>query len=259
MLLDQKTIFTLQKLGLTLYGARAYAALVSTGTTTAAVLAKEGEVPPTKIYETMKRLVEERWVTVEKGRPNMYTPRYPREVIEERRSMLYSEIDEISNQLTMVHDQLIEKDSPKVWVFRGADNVVSKSIELIGRSKHHISMMGALYSPQELNVLQKHIQMAKTRGVSVRIITQHAVKTSEGNLEIVKAFQSVITDIKVLPQAPYLRTMIIDDRELFWVYSRVADGVVDLSDVVGIWIPNATTSSFLLSDFNHFWERCDPV
>ena len=109
----------LQKLGLTLYGARAYAALISTGTTTATVLAREAEIPPTKIHETMKRLEEEQWVTIEKGRPNLYTPRYPKEVIEERRSKLYAEIDKVSNQLTMIIDQLIEKESPKVWVIKG--------------------------------------------------------------------------------------------------------------------------------------------
>ena len=62
----------------------------------------------------MKRLEEEQWITIEKGRPNLYTPRYPKEVIEERRSKLYAEIDKVSNQLTMIYDQLIEKESPKV-------------------------------------------------------------------------------------------------------------------------------------------------
>jgi sugar-specific transcriptional regulator TrmB len=257
MLLDANTISTLQKLGLTLYGAKAYAALVSTGTTTATVLARAAEVPPTKIYETMKRLEEERWVTVEKGRPNLYTPRYPKEVIEERRSMLYSEIDKVSNQLTMIYDQLIERESPRVWVIKGAENIVSKTIEMMGRAKHHISIMGALFSSQELKALQKHIQMARKRGVSVRVITQHTVTTSQGDLEIVKLLQPVTADIRVLPNAPYLRTLIIDDRELLWVYSRVEDGIADLTDMVGIWISDTSTSSFLLSDFNNFWDRCD--
>ncbi len=39
----------LQKLGLTLYGAKVYTALVSMGPTNATELAKEAEVPRTKI------------------------------------------------------------------------------------------------------------------------------------------------------------------------------------------------------------------
>lgn len=77
MLFDVKTISMLQKLGLTLYGAKAYTALVSTGPTTATVLANEAEIPRTKIYETLKRLEEEKWVIAEKGRPTIYTPDTP--------------------------------------------------------------------------------------------------------------------------------------------------------------------------------------
>lgn len=58
MMTDQKTIDLLQKLGLTFYGAKAYATLTTTGTTTPSILATEAEIPRSRIYGVIQRLEE---------------------------------------------------------------------------------------------------------------------------------------------------------------------------------------------------------
>ena len=108
---DAKILATLQKLGLTYYGAKVYATLVATGDTTATVLSTESEVPRTKIYDVLKRLEERNWIAVEQGRPIIYSPRYPKEVLEERRTLLCSEIDHCSNELALMYDRQIGKES----------------------------------------------------------------------------------------------------------------------------------------------------
>jgi sugar-specific transcriptional regulator TrmB len=253
MLFDVKTISQLQKLGLTLYGAKTYVALVSTGPTTATVLADEAEVPRSKIYETLKRLEEEKWVIAERGRPITYTPRYPKEVIDEKRSSLYYDLDEVSNQLTMTYDRLMEQENPKVWLIRGYDNIISKSTEMIDRAKQEVMMMGALYSPQEIEPLKKHILMAKKRGVNVRIITRPTIKSSSGDVEIIKSLLPVTTDIKA-SRSPYIKNVIIDHRELLVEYSHVEGGVTDLENVVAIWISNTSVASYMASNFNLMWD-----
>ena len=52
---NQKTIDLLQKLGLTFYGAKAYATLTTTGTTTPSILVTEAEIPRSRIYEVISR------------------------------------------------------------------------------------------------------------------------------------------------------------------------------------------------------------
>jgi len=59
MLYDHLTISTLQKLGLTYYGAKAYAALMKTGMTIPTVLSEESGIPRTKIYEVLRKLKED--------------------------------------------------------------------------------------------------------------------------------------------------------------------------------------------------------
>lgn len=81
-------LVTLQKLGLTYYGARVYVTLVSLGPSDATELAAESEVPRTKIYDVLKRLKTEKWITVEHTRPITYTPKYPRDILEEKKKPL---------------------------------------------------------------------------------------------------------------------------------------------------------------------------
>jgi|AGTN01.1.fsa_nt_gi hypothetical protein len=52
---------------------------------------------------------------------------------------------------------------------------------------------------------------------------------------------------------------LIDGREVLWVYSRVKDDIADVDNLVGIWISNASTTSFLLSNFNYFWDCCNAL
>ena len=119
MLLDEKTLMTLQKLGLTYYGARVYATLVTIGPSDATKLSMESEVPRSKIYEVLRRLVAEKWVTVEHTRPITYTAKYPKDIFEERKAIFNSDIDETSNELSMHYDKLMDKENPKVWLLRG--------------------------------------------------------------------------------------------------------------------------------------------
>ena len=243
----------LQKLGLTLYGAKVYAALVSTGPTNATALAKEAEVPRTKIYETLKRLEEEKWVIVEKGRPSIYTPAYPREVIEDRKSALYSEIDVVADQLTMAYERQMEEENPRVWLIQGIDNIISKTSEMMSRAKHEIKLMGSLYSPREMEPLKEQIVQAKNRGVDVRIITRPTIKSSDGVVDIVKSLLPVTSDIKK-SKSPYIKNVIIDDKELLIMYSRVVDGITDVDNVVAIWVANTSVASYMGSNFNMIWN-----
>ncbi len=248
----------LQKMGLTLYGAKVYAALVSTGSTNATVLANEAEVPRTKIYETLKLLEKENWVIVEKGRPNIYAPRHPKDIIEERKLALYSDIDKVCNQLTMTYDRLMEKERSNVWLIRGIDNAISKSMEMMNRAQQGIMLFGTLYSPKEIELLKKQISMAKKRGVSVRVITGPTVKTDGIEINIIESLLSVTVDIKILP-LPYIKGLIIDNKEVLVTYSRVDGDAPNLEDAVALWIAGTSMASYMASNFNMMWNMSSAI
>jgi sugar-specific transcriptional regulator TrmB len=144
MLLDEKTLVTLQKLGLTYYGARIYETLVLLGPSDATRLSAESGVPRTKVYDILRRLETEGWITSKRTRPITYTARYPGDVLEERKAAFNAAVDETSNELSMLYDNQMDKENPRVWLLRGSGNVTVKLLDMVGRSKKSILLMGPL-------------------------------------------------------------------------------------------------------------------
>jgi sugar-specific transcriptional regulator TrmB len=258
MMLDEKTLATLQKIGLTYYGAKAYAALIETGPSNAARISEEAEVPRSKIYEVLKRLEEEGWVKVQKGRPLVYKAIDPRRSIEERKAALYSDVDYATTELSRVFDRHFDKDAPKVWLIRGIDNILSRTIDMIGRAKYDIVLLGAIYAPDEIEQLKKQMSKARKKGISVRIITRPKILLKDGELDLIEAFKPVVPDIKIL-KTPFIKFVVIDGKEILIMFSRVSDNIPDLGNVVAIWTPNSDVASLMQSNFNLMWEMAEPV
>ena len=62
MMFDEKMLSSLQKRGLTDYGARTYIVITNFGPIDASTIAKEANIPRTKIYDVLSKLDEEGWV-----------------------------------------------------------------------------------------------------------------------------------------------------------------------------------------------------
>jgi HTH-type transcriptional regulator, sugar sensing transcriptional regulator len=253
MMLDEKSLVMLQKLGLTYYGARIYATLVAIGPSDATKLSVESEVPRSKIYEVLRRLVSEKWVTVEHTRPITYTARYPKEILDEQKAAFNSEIDETSNELSMLYDKLMDKENPKVWLLRGMDNITVKILDMIGRAKKSVMLLGALYSEKELELIKDPLASAKKKGLIVHAISRRSLKLAEGELDLLKSLTPIVSEIKI-GGPEFSKFVIIDDREMLIMYSKIDGNIPDMDSTIAIWIPNASVASYQASTFNAIWN-----
>jgi sugar-specific transcriptional regulator TrmB len=258
MLLDEKVLSTLQRMGLTYYGSKAYAALVAMGPSSPGDIAKEADVPRSKIYEVLKRLEEEGWVSVERGRPLTYKPRRPKEAIEERKALLFSDVEYASAELSSIYDKHIDSESPKVWLIRGMDNISERISDMMARAKHDIVLLGALYSSGEIDRIKKQMERARKKGVSVRIITRSSIELKEGDIDLIEALSGVVPDIK-LYKTPFIKFVVIDGREILIMFSKVTDDVPDVENAVAIWTPNHEVASLMQSNFNMMWDVAEPI
>jgi HTH-type transcriptional regulator, sugar sensing transcriptional regulator len=256
MLHDPRTISTLQKLGLTYYGAKAYAALMKTGVTIPTVLSEESGVPRTKIYEVLRKLEEDGWVTVEKGRPSSITPRYPKEIIEERKAIFNLDIDRISNEMAMTYDRLVENANPKASIINCIDTIIHLTEEMMNNARKRIMIMGTLYSPEEMEPIKKSITKAQERGVSVRIITMPSLKLKDSEINIITELSEATKDIKVGHPA-YIKTLMADDREILITIARVEGNIPDMENVSAIQISNPSFASYMSSVFDMDWKNFD--
>ena len=253
MIPDEKVVTALQRMGLTYYGAKAYAALVTMGPSSPGEISKEAEVPRSKVYETLKRLEDEGWARVNRGRPLTYKPVYPKDVIGEHRVKLNAEIDYASTELASLYDRHVDRDAPNVKVLRGMENIVSRIEEMVSRSKHDVCMLGALYTKKEIAHINRYLASARKRGVNVRIITRPTIATGEGDIDAVEAFSQAVNGIRMF-KTPFIKFVVIDGREILIMFSRVEAEVPDAENAVAIWTPNRDISSYMLSNFNMMWE-----
>lgn len=254
MINDPTTISTLQKLGLTYYEAKAYLALMRTGVTKPSVIVEESGIPRTKIYGTLKKLEEDNWITIEKGRPSVITPKYPKEIIEAKKASFDSEVDSLSNELSMSYDNLMSNEIPKVRILHSIDNIAQLTGEMLERAEKRIMFMGSLYSPNEMGIIKKQMLKAKQRGVSVRIITVPNIKLKNGEINIIKDLSEMTDDIKI--GHPYfIKSVMVDDREILLTLSQVKDELPDLDNMIAIWIPDSSFTSYMASVFDMDWNN----
>ncbi|MGZ4863742.1 MAG: TrmB family transcriptional regulator [Halobacteriota archaeon] len=271
MLLDAKTLETLQKLGVSYYEAKVYTALVAAGPTTATVLSAESEVPRTKIYGVLKRLEEEKWITVSKGMPSTYIARYPKEVVEQRRTHLCSELDQLSNKLTLLYDHQIENEALDALLIRGLDSISAKMIEMMDRARRSVMIMGSFSSPVEIGQLNKKILKAKKKDVTVRIIAVSFSKENEN--DIMGAFRPVKNDVRLfirqidddrgfgdLHLPGFVRWVLIDRREIL-LSASADEGVPGLDSANAIWVSNASIAQLMMRPaiFDRVWELAEQI
>ena len=253
MIHDQSTLLTLQKLGLTYYGAKAYAALMTTGVTNPSVIAEESGIPRTKIYEVLKKLAADNWITIEKGRPAIVTPRYPGEIIQEKKSIIDTDINRVSTELSMTYDHVLENETPKVTIIHCLDTIIQLTAKMMSGARERIMLMGSLYFPEEIDVIKEQITKAKDRGVSVRIVTMPSPKLDD-EIHILKSLSEVTNDIK-LGHPYFIKSLIVDDRETLLMIAKIKNNIPDLENVVAINISNISLTSYFSSVFNIEWKN----
>ena len=252
---DQHTLQTLQKLGLTYYGAKVYAALMNTGVTNPSVISNESGVPRTKIYEVLKKLAADNWIIIEKGRPTIITPRYPGEIIEEKKSIIDADIDQVSAELSLTYDSVLEDEIPKVNIIHNLDTIIQLTAKMMSGAQKKIMLMGSLYSPEEIAVIKDQITKAKDRGVSVRIITKPLPELDD-KIHILESLSEVTKDIKI--GHPYfMKSILIDDRENLLMIVQVRDNVPDMENVICTHISNVSLTSYFSSVFDFEWKNLE--
>lgn len=253
MMFDEKMLSSLQKLGLTNYGAKTYIIITNFGPIDATSIAKEANIPRTKIYDVLNKLEEEGWVNVEHGRPMLFTARDPRNIIDERRSTLFTEIDSLLGEMSMMYDQQIKKEIPKVWLIHGKANITAKSLDMVSKAKKSVMMTGDLYFPEEVESLKSIIPKAKRNSINFRIIAGGVVKTSEGEIDLVKAFDEVQPDM-IISGKPPIKYVVVDEKELLIMFPKMNEEILDLDKVVALWIPSPSVASSMADMFNIRWN-----
>ncbi len=172
----RRAVEVLGKVGLTVYEARAYIALVARGVGDAATLAQTAGIPRTSAYKVLESLSEKGYASPTGGKPILFRPKPPLEVA----GSLKTAIQEVFEKLETLHQIVGEHGEPQlVYLLSGRPKVLQKIGELLDQSTKSF----ILTTPQ-LNELReelgKKIVHAVKRGVEVTFITQPLQRTPDG-------------------------------------------------------------------------------
>ncbi|MEM0121485.1 MAG: helix-turn-helix domain-containing protein, partial [Thermoprotei archaeon] len=125
----------LRELGLSQSEAQLYYASLTNGESDAKQLSQTSGVPYSKVYSSLKKLVERGWLIESEGYPKRYMPRPPKEAVRINRNYIESTLAAAEKQaieeLTPLFEAKDLADNPQVWLITGMDKILSKAGSMI--------------------------------------------------------------------------------------------------------------------------------
>jgi sugar-specific transcriptional regulator TrmB len=172
----RRAVEFLGRVGLTVYEAKAYIALVARGVGDAATLAQSAGIPRTSAYKVLESLASKGYATPTGGKPILFRPKPPLEVAE----TLKRAIQEVFEKLEILHQIVGEHGEPQlVYLINGREKVLAKIGELLDQASHTF----ILTTPQVAEIrdaLTKKVSHAVKRGVVVTFVTAPLQRVPEG-------------------------------------------------------------------------------
>ena len=256
MAVDDREAAVLQRLGLTEYESRIYLVLVKMGPIKASEISFFGRVPRTKTYGAIKELERKGLLKVVPGKPEVYTPASPNDVLMPLVIKLNHEVKDSESvvqslNVTFESSKYVRRDTPReaseFWQINGRQNVLEKLNQILRDAKTSISMSTSAMGLIRAYKSQAEIlEVAKTRGVAVRLL---APITTE-NAGVAQQIAEVI-ELKRLEKPFSNNFASVDSRELVVIESKPDDLRTDRGSDLAIW----TTNKLLIELHEQFFER----
>lgn len=237
----ETTHAALRSLGLTDYGARAYAALVALGPSTAPQVATAAPLPRTKAYSVLSELARREWIDAERGRPKLYRARPPRECFERERRRLGATLDAALPALEAMHTSPTTRFAGPLWVMNGARAVAERTLEMVRSSKRDVLLVASFPLPGDEKALLREMRAAMERGVAVRAVLP------DPRAPFGVALAKAGVPIRVARFPP--RLLAVDGRQALIVLPE-GNG----ADVRAIWNPSAELLEIMAPALGGMWE-----
>lgn len=158
---ETKIINRMAQLGFTKYEAKAYITLLEYAGISAYEISKKSGVPQSKIYETVKGLVEEGIIIAQGDNPVLYSPLPLQEFIRRYRQKLEDNLSSLEEELKDFGEQ---PEIDYMWHFYGLESCLEKARELVNGSNRTLFLE---IWEEELNKIKPELEKAKERGVDL--------------------------------------------------------------------------------------------
>jgi sugar-specific transcriptional regulator TrmB len=239
--INLKSFKNLRNLGLTSNQAKIYLSLIESGGLTAKQISLLSNVPESKVYDLLHQLEDTKWIEIESGRPNIFKPKSPSEVIKNVKLRKISELEnlekEIIEELEPLYLRNSEAEKPDIWILRGQERLLIKLREMIEKANSKILIALPYITPEIMDIMFPILQSVKMRGVKIVSVLPRT-ESSE-----------IVEKIKLVSEPIYVNQLfgggiIVDEREVL---------IVLIDPLLGIWSDHIGLAQVATGYFNYSW------
>jgi len=255
MNISDKTRKALEKIGLTSYEIRTFAALLKSGEQTASEISQKSGVPYSKIYEVLGTLEEKSWIGTDDSRPTKYFAKSPATGLETTKQKIENDFLDnqsvILNELVPLYEKSGTSEKPDIWVLSGSVNIAAKILEMVESCRNEV-MIAVPEAGEELvkQALPK-LRALHDKGVKITILTSDKM-----DKESIKAIKRVAS-IKI-KKGLFGGGIIADKKYVVIVLGPEIAGTSS-SDVVAIWADHAGLAGFAHQYFEYLLKDSKKV
>jgi HTH-type transcriptional regulator, sugar sensing transcriptional regulator len=267
MVLEDGRIPDLMELGLTMYEARAYLALIRRESFTAAQLARAAGLPRQRIYDVLESLVRQRLAVVRPGRVASYRAIAPDlavgRLVDERREAL-GRLEQVAGRLAEAlaptwSDGRTQTDPlDYVEVLRDPRVITVRFAQIQRQARSELLCFA---KPPFLGLPSDNIEgLRVTRrlsrsGGSVRTVYTADILDDNDTLDVVLRFAEAGEGVRVAKDLPL--KLVIADQSL--VLFDMADPVAETGATTSLIIEHPALALTLRHAFTAIWEQAQPL
>jgi sugar-specific transcriptional regulator TrmB len=226
----QDLAVSLEEFGLSKYEAQAYVTLITKGTISAGELAYYSNLPRTKVYPTLLKLVKKKLAIISKSKPIMCTGIAPEDAFDE---IVQEQINRVNGMNSLVTKlKQVSEDSKKARgseekrYFHLTPNYVFKQLEtMIEGSKTSIHAMIDSWGLSLFSQCKDSLIHAARKNIDIRMIIPTSLVGSE-------TFQTIPDDVKIKTADISHNSITFDDSEILMINSNNGKGAIFLSTEV---------------------------
>jgi sugar-specific transcriptional regulator TrmB len=248
----------LVQLGLTAYEAKAYLALIRRDLSTAAEVARVGDLPRQRIYDVLSNLVDKGLASTRPGSPTKFSAAPPEIALERLMAEHRHELSRLERETTRLIGQLgpaflagqtHSNPLEYIEVLRDRAAIAKRFDELQASAEREILVFT---KPPYATAPKANVEGLKlARRHRSRGVYELSIFDDPGTLDAVRTFLAAGSEARFVPELP-LKLVIIDETIVMFGMQDAVAGGTDLTIVV---VEHPSLAQLLKVAFETVWEQ----
>jgi sugar-specific transcriptional regulator TrmB len=232
----------LREIGLSPYKIQAYTALLRLRSGTIHQIAKNSNVPACKLYEVLKWLHINGYISLILQKPLTYKANDPIRILDDEVTKKQESLEKISSEIRNLKTFIPEIESDLIEITSSKLAFMKKMKDSLSKSKKSVSYIVGTWSID--NASLKLSKKKVSQGVNIRALGPINSKTKK------RAEFSRKNDIKVKNFIPKNTRFSVFDKKTVIIKLRKQE-----SDHISIWIKSEVLGEILEDYFNRLWKE----